>query len=323
MNKTDFEFYKTLSRATQKGLLNWVKIYLTGIYTADRVVATKDYVYAIGDTPIALVSHLDTVHLTAPVDIYYDRDQQVIWSPQGLGADDRAGVYAIFKILSNGHRPHVLFTTNEEIGGLGAQAAAKQLKPDVNFIIELDRRGQDDSVFYDLDNIQFENYINSYGFVTDFGSFSDICYLCPKWGMAGVNLSIGYEKEHTKAEHLSVFNMTATIQKVQEMITELKIEEDKFDYVELSATKGEEDYLRFLGGYEDYDFNHGRDSRAAEVCYGCFKGFSNEFLIDMGKDGKYCGECYPKIFTTCTKCGKAFIDKNKTEEICQVCKGAI
>ena len=230
---------------------------------------------------------------------------------------------AIFKILANGHRPHVLFTTNEEIGGLGAQSAAKQLMPDVNFVIELDRRGQDDSVFYDLDNPEFEAYINSYGFVTDFGSFSDICYLCPKWGVAGVNLSIGYDKEHTKAEHLNVFNMYATIEKVQYIIEELDVAVDKFDYIELATTKGEESYMSFLDNYENADFNFAPKNKVNDICHECFQGFSSELIIDMGEDGKYCGECYPKNFTTCTKCGKAFADRTKTEEICHECKGAI
>lgn len=44
-----------------------------------------------------------------------------MWSPQLLGSDDRAGVYAIIQIIEAGYKPHVIFTTDEEIGAVGAQ----------------------------------------------------------------------------------------------------------------------------------------------------------------------------------------------------------
>ena len=60
-----------------------------------EVISDDGFIIAIGDIPIALVAHLDTVHLRQPVNFFYDQEQDVLWSPQGLGADDRAGVYAI------------------------------------------------------------------------------------------------------------------------------------------------------------------------------------------------------------------------------------
>ena len=86
-----------------------------------RVKATKQYIIAEGELPVCLVAHLDTVEKKPPSDIFYDKEQGVMWSPQLLGADDRAGVYAIIQIIEAGYKPHVIFTTDEEIGALGAQ----------------------------------------------------------------------------------------------------------------------------------------------------------------------------------------------------------
>ena len=80
---------------------------------------------ATGDIPIALVAHMDTVFKKPPEEIFFDQKHNVMWSPQGLGADDRAGVFAIVQIVRSGLKPHVIFTTDEECGALGAMALAK------------------------------------------------------------------------------------------------------------------------------------------------------------------------------------------------------
>lgn len=322
MNKEEYHFYKLISQTRQTQLLEWTKDFLTDVFTEDRVVATKDFIYAIGDVPIMLVAHLDTVHKEIPWDIYYDRDKRIVWSPQGLGADDRAGVFSIMTILKNGFRPHILFTTDEEIGGLGARAAAKQLTPDVNFVIEVDRRGEKDSVFYDCDNPKFEEYINKFGFNTNYGSFSDISYLCPDWGMAGVNLSIGYDCEHTKAETLNVAYMFSTIGKIQRVIQQMDVAKDHFEYIPMAAYTEGAEYLSFMNNYDRIDFGYGKSSDytgANEVCHECFKGFSPELIIDMDKEGQYCGDCYAKLFTTCIKCSKAFKDRSRRQLYCPDC----
>ena len=60
----------------------------------------KDYIAAKGQIPIVLITHLDVVYqeLTRKnMLIYHDSEQGVWWSPNGLGADDRAGVLRIDK----------------------------------------------------------------------------------------------------------------------------------------------------------------------------------------------------------------------------------
>ena len=84
---------------------------------------------------------MDTVFFKPATIIYYDRQKNTMWSPMGLGADDRAGVFAIIQILQSGLRPHIIFTTDEEKGCLGAEALAKTECPfqELKYIIELDR----------------------------------------------------------------------------------------------------------------------------------------------------------------------------------------
>ena len=188
------------------------------------------FLYAKGDIPILLVAHIDTVFDEPPKELIYDKFNDMIFSfSGGIGGDDRCGVYAIVEILKK-YKPHVLFTEDEEIGLIGAYKAIEKLdKPDVKYIIEIDRRGNKDCVFYNCYNKDFINYIESFGFVTDFGSYSDISVLGEQWGIAAVNLSSGYYNEHTDQEYIVFSELQGTIKKIKSMLKSYK-KAPYFDY---------------------------------------------------------------------------------------------
>jgi hypothetical protein len=202
---------------SDKDLYDILQIKLKQIFK--KVIGKKyEYLYAVGDIPIMMVAHIDTVHSKLPR-IEHDHGENILWAINGLGADDRAGVIGIINILNSGYRPHVLFCNYEEVGGKGAKIAANKLKPkNLKYIIELDRRNSNDAVFYDCDNDKFEKYITSFGFKHSWGSFSDISILCPKWGVAGVNLSTGYYNAHNKNEYLKIDEWKEIIGKVKKML---------------------------------------------------------------------------------------------------------
>ena len=182
LNQQELKSIEQFFQLTQPQLLKAMKHYLSTKY--EKVITTKEYVIAIGDIPIGLVAHLDTVFKFVPNDIYYDRVKNVMWSPDGLGADDRAGVYSIMQLLKAGFKPTVILTTDEELGCVGALKVATDFPiapTELKYIVELDRRGSNDCVFYECNNPQFDEYVESFGFVTNFGSFSDISVICPQW----------------------------------------------------------------------------------------------------------------------------------------------
>lgn len=216
--------FKKICELTQPQLLNILTEFLHENY--DKVITTKSYTIAEGQIPVALVAHLDTVAQFPPTDIYYDQEEKVMWSPQLLGADDRAGVYAIIEAIQRGYRPHIIFVCDEEIGCKGAIKLVQDFKGKSPFnelkaIIELDRQGENDSVYYNCANEKFEKFINKYGFITDIGSFSDISVIAPSFKIAAVNLSVGYLNEHSLGEHLHTDWLEATIEKVCKILEDI------------------------------------------------------------------------------------------------------
>lgn len=209
----------------------------------------KDFVYATGTIPVMLVAHADTVHARPPQDVFYDSTRGVIWSPDGVGADDRAGILGIMELVHRGYRPHVLITTGEETGGIGAHAFVKQVKDTgVHYVIELDRSGVDDAVFYGCTNKEFKEYVCRFGFTEAPGIFTDISILCPRWGVAGVNLSCGYYNAHTANEYLLLGELRKTVDRVEKMLQD--VPKHRFKYG--SAQGGADTQSDDLGaGYEE------------------------------------------------------------------------
>lgn len=311
LRNEDLQLIERLVSLTQGELHKTMAVYLKSKYK--DVIITKDYIVAIGDIPIALVAHLDTVFKYPVTNLYYDQRKNVLWSSEGLGADDRAGVFAILQIIKSGLRPSVIFTTDEEKGGQGAAAlASKECPiPNLKYIIQLDRRGTNDCVFYDCYCPEFTQYIESFGFVERFGSFSDISFLCPQWKICGVNLSVGYENEHSVSETLWLNALYSTINKVKKMLQVKKI--PTFIYDDLTAYP----YSKFsyIGGtYDDYGAH----------CAGCKKLFSEyELIPTKGANGKvlyFCPDCVVEHVDWCQWCGEPYeITPNSLKHVCPDC----
>ena len=185
-----------------------------------ETIETDDYLYVRGldECPVCLVCHLDTVfedpyryYTGKPIvkqeaeprrlEWFHDTEKKVLWSPDGAGFDDRAGVYIALMLIDKG--ADVLFCTDEEVGCLGAKAFCRDYKEfprKIKYFVELDRAYFQDCVFYNCTNEEFQDYVETFGFIKDKGSYSDIYFLGPHFDIACVNLSVGYFNEHEQIE---------------------------------------------------------------------------------------------------------------------------
>ena len=233
-----------ICKKTQEELKKQLETELTNLgYVAHNC---DGFLFAKGTVPVLLVAHMDTVHFT-PVKTILEYEMlngtHHLTSPQGIGGDDRCGIYMIMEIVKE-LKCSVLFTEDEECGCIGAKKLEKynmdSYKKDMNFIIEFDRKGHNDAVYYGCNNKEFEKFINTVGeFRTAIGSCSDISYVAPFLGLAAVNLSCGYYKAHSKSEYIVIEEMLENIERAKKIIvqaSEIKTYEcgNKFEYVEKS-----------------------------------------------------------------------------------------
>lgn len=201
--------------------------YFGKIYSDDN-----SYVFAMGENPICLVSHADTLRNGIPVKLAQDGDYLINLNGI-LGADDRAGIYMIFRILGECmlkqiKLPSILITSEEETGLIGAMNFVKEewflstgAHLTTNLILNLDCSGHKRFVTYGK-NIPMvvEKYIQDFGFMKSKSKRkSDTVVLSRAYpSIASVNLSVGYEYEHTSKERLHVDNYIDSFQRVLKMV---------------------------------------------------------------------------------------------------------
>ena len=141
----------------------------------------------------------------------------------------------------------------------------------LKFLVEIDRRGSYDAVYYDCENLDFEKYITSKGFIKAYGSFSDISYVAPELGVAAVNLSSGYYNAHTQHEYIVRSELERTIQKVVEMIADADTC-PKYDYVK-RAVKSYDWHTVF---YQDKELLYGAKTKSPVTFVDDFGAFDEE-----------------------------------------------
>ena len=135
----------------------------------------------------------------------------------GIGADDRAGCAMLWLLRNCGHS--LLITDGEEYGQIGANYIIEKY-PDIaeelnshQYFIQLDRCGSNDYKTYFIPVTKdFRKYIEENTQYKNAGktSVTDIVALCTE--VCGVNLSVGYYKEHTPKESVVYDEWLHTLQ---------------------------------------------------------------------------------------------------------------
>ena len=107
--------FEDICRMTQHEVKQYMKGYLAS--KKYNVVDQDGFLYAKGTVPVLLVAHMDTVHKEQCTEIRNVNGK--LSSPQGIGGDDRCGVFIIMNLVKELHCS-VLLCEDEEKGCIGA-----------------------------------------------------------------------------------------------------------------------------------------------------------------------------------------------------------
>lgn len=295
------DLLKKIIKMKQYELKKYLTKRLSSYYA--KIESPKAYIYARGSLKVLLVAHLDTVYSKPPKKINVINNY--IQSPDGIGGDDRCGVYIILKLLEKGLRPSVLFTTDEEIGGIGASEFTLDVDNlDVNFILQLDRRGKNDVVRYDDDNLDLTKFIETFGFKENYGTFSDISIIAPHYCISAVNLSCGYFNEHRGASEIIDFKVVVDVlNKVYKILKAPN--EKKYIYKEHKYV------YKYI--YDDYlwdsnSYINRQKPKYHKYCKYCGLDETDAALYDIelleDKSGFICEDCIERVeILFCEECG--------------------
>lgn len=166
------------------------------------------------ETYPCLAAHLDQVQRNHSRDFrVVEIDGDVLgWSPkcheqQGLGADDKNGIFICLEMLRKFDALKCVFFVQEETGGHGSDNVSLDFFKDCRFVIEPDRKGCSDLITsMCCGNVCSEDFQNAIGYQQynyrfDRGTFTDVANLVERGvGISCLNLSCGYYSAHTDHE---------------------------------------------------------------------------------------------------------------------------
>jgi di/tripeptidase len=228
---TNEQIQKLISYCLPKQMA--LKAILTEELTARgrEIVLNHGFLYTPGTHPVLLVAHMDTVHAKMPTkkDIAAASTEEILRCKQGIGGDDRCGIYIIMEIIKQ-LDCHVLFCEDEEEGRKGAgKFCETDIRPDVQFIVEFDRKDHDHAVFYGCQNEDFIGFVTSFGYRKEYGTYSDISDIAPHLGIAAVNLSSGYYNAHGTDEYIRLDDIEPIIERAIPLIADIS---KQYKYIE-------------------------------------------------------------------------------------------
>lgn len=238
-----------------------------------NILVTKKQTDFTGYLP-CVVAHMDTVHeIYKGFKVIKTIDNlsavQNYGTPKvskaGIGGDDKVGVFIALEMLKTFDNIKIAFFTNEEIGCVGSNAVDLEWFKDTSFVIQGDRRGNNEIVFEDMNGIvASDEFIEDtkpiatrHGYVfSDKGSYTDATTmsgngLC----VSAYNIACGYYNAHTKDEFVTITDVAKSMDLFIDLIKTLTCDSNK-QYLHENVTEtysynGSYNYDDYYG-HEDY-----------------------------------------------------------------------
>lgn len=183
-----------------------------------------------------IVSHMDTVHYIeenlTPVEINGNITGFNAYTMQqtGIGGDDKVGIFIALQCLSFFDNIKVVFFRDEETGCEGSYDADNNFFDDCSFILQCDRRGNNDFINVagntQLSSNEFqkdvEPILKQYGYKFNDGMMTDVMAL-KECGIvcSMANISCGYYNPHTAQEYVNINDVSNCLYMVKHIIYEM------------------------------------------------------------------------------------------------------
>ena len=175
----------------------------------------------------------------------------------GLGMDDANGICVALQLLKVIPNLKVCFTTEEECGFLGAEAASDNIDffCDVSYFIQADRHGKSDLITYtnciyatsELWLQEITPIMAKYKYSEEYGIGTDIGVLAETLQLSAVNVSCGYYREHTDSEYTVISELENCLNFIEEIINTVPVDKQYEIVIDYKA------YNRYYGTRWDFE----------------------------------------------------------------------
>ena len=196
------------------------------------------------ETYPTIVAHMDQVQKTHSRDFQVVETNEILFGfslcnveMQGLGADDKNGIWIALKCLQKYPVMKCAFFVGEEIGCVGSEGCDMSFFDDSRYVLQCDRRGGHDLIWNiggwtQLCSPEFLDAIGyqDFGYKKELGMMTDVEALKNRGLKVSVcNLSCGYGKPHSDEEFTKkseLLNCLAFVEHIVETCLEIYPHED-------------------------------------------------------------------------------------------------
>lgn len=253
----------------------------------------------VSETYPCLAAHLDQVQKNHSKDFEAIETKDIILGfskknkrQEGLGADDKVGVWIGLKCLLKYDAIKVVFFVGEEVGCVGSGRCDMEFFDDCRYVIQCDRRGSNDLItsiggwtqlcspaFICDIKPELYGYREEHGLITDVGELKE-----RGLKVSAINLSCGYYEPHTDREFViksEVLNCLHFVEHIIETCTKVYPHEDDDSYFFRNDFDGwEEEYGEAYQEIEYALLNHPTmtDEQLLDYFRGYFFGLKEDDL---------------------------------------------
>lgn len=252
----------------RKFIRKWIEENIKGVSLQYDGIGNMYMTKGHSETYPCIVAHLDQVQHNHSADFqcYIDQGEVFGWSDmnqryEGLGADDKNGIWIALKCLQKFEVLKVAFFNSEEVGCIGSASADMEFFKDCRFVIQPDRRGAHDLITeIGWSQICSEEFIQDldadlYGYVATSGLMTDVQELSERGvGISCINVSCGYYSPHTDKETTRVDDLTNCLNFVSHIVEKCtKVYPFKYERYSYTSNRWKS-YGANSSSHSDYDY---------------------------------------------------------------------
>lgn len=201
-----------------------------------------------------IAAHYDTVRKNDEIIVAQKGDIFVNSKNDALGGDDRCGVAIALALIQEHTRGIFCFFDEEETGCGGSTAMIKMYSTyikECTCYIGLDRAHNLDAATYSYRSEKLLAVVGKYGYKEVMGSLTDVSNIEDTYPKATVNLSVGFNNQHSSKESVNVKHSYATYEAMIAIAEECV--DKAFDDIESTSFDSGYSYSGYgYGGYKSF-----------------------------------------------------------------------
>ena len=258
----------------RKFLKDWIRRNVPDAHYEVDNIGNLYVVKGESDTYPCIVAHMDQVQKEHSHDFQVVETKDVLFGfslknveLQGLGADDKNGIWIALKCLKKYPIMKCAFFVGEEIGCIGSSKCDMTFFTNCRYVLQCDRRGGNDLIpnvggWTELCSKEFLDAIgyDAFGFKTTTGMMTDVEALKNRGlAVSSLNISVAYYRPHTDEEFTvksELRNTLAFVEHIIETCLDVYPHEEELGYYGKMGTL-----------YDDSDYDELWDQMANYLSY--------------------------------------------------------